>query len=71
MSTVDPYEKLATAIIVQAAEDYKKKLKCHESTVAIERFFHSHWFTKLSGGSVNPDFILKRLRREVGVYDID
>lgn len=69
MAEVDPYEKLANAIIAQAATDYRKKLRCHESTRAIENFFHSDWFVKLSGGSVDPDFILKRLRREVGIYD--
>lgn len=58
---MDPYENLANAIVIRAADDYRmtenpKELK------EIEAFFLSGWFTALTktdGGS-----ILKMLREE-------
>lgn len=43
----------------------EKKIKGIESSIkAIENFFNGAWFAQLSGGDVNPEYIMKRLRRE-------
>ena len=58
---MNPYEKLANAIILQAVKDYRmtyKEEKLHE----IERFFRSGWFGVLS--KVNPEYLIKRLQKE-------
>lgn len=60
---MEPYEKLANAIIEFAVDEYKKALKynyknpnniSYESDIAeLERFFRSEWFmvlTDLDGG---------------------
>ena len=75
MTDGDPYANLANAIVVQAAKDYMtalKKLKRSRSNKAalqevmdLERFFHSGWYGELT--SVDPDFLIRELRRKVGV----
>ena len=75
MTDGDPYSNLANAIVVQAAKDYMtalKKLKRSRSNKAalqevmdLERFFHSGWYGVLT--SVDPDFLIRELRRKVGV----
>lgn len=67
------WEALAQAIILQAAEDYRKALKGLQeepnSRILLkrkrecERFFHSEWFTVLS--KVNPEMILDGIRKEM------
>lgn len=69
----DPYENLANAIIVQAAEDYRKALKQlkknPKNTVAMsmamecERFFRSDWYEHLT--SVDGEYLINKLRQEV------
>lgn len=59
--TLDPYENLAQAIIVQAVKDYR--LTDDEQELAeIERFFRSGWFGVLS--KVDPEYLIKKLRKE-------
>ena len=71
-NNLDPYEALANAIIIQAAEDYRKTmriLKRHpDSTMAraekneLEEFFQSEWFMTLSNTSGTQ--ILRMLKAE-------
>lgn len=75
MTEGDPYSSLANAIVMQAAKDYMtalKKLKRSRSNKAalqdimdLERFFHSGWYGELT--SVDPDFLIRELRKKVGV----
>lgn len=58
---MDPYEKLANAIIMQAAKDYRNTNNPSD-IASIERFFRSDWFSALT--SVDPEFLIKRLREE-------
>ena len=69
----DPYEQLANAIVIQAADDYRialKKIKAHpkdrkaiDEAVEIERFFRSGWYSQLT--SVDGEYLIKRLQGEV------
>ena len=75
MTEGDPYSSLANAIVMQAAKDYMtalKKLKRSRSNKAalqdimdLERFFHSGLYGELT--SVDPDFLIRELRKKVGV----
>lgn len=59
--TLDPYENLANAIILQAVKDYR--LTDDEQELAeIERFFRSGWFGVLS--KVDPEYLIRQLRKE-------
>lgn len=68
----DPYEELAKAIIVQAAEDYRNALMLLKKNARIikgnrdkkdcESFFRSRWFGELTG--VDGEFLIKKLREE-------
>ena len=63
---MDPYENLANAIIVQACKDYR--LTEDEAQLKeIEQFFHSQWFSALT--SLDPDLLIKELRKEKRKYD--
>ena len=65
-ANMDPYEELANAIIVQACKDYR--LTDNEDDLKeIERFFHSEWFSVLT--SLDPDLLIKKLRKEKRQYD--
>lgn len=69
----DPYERLANAIILQAAADYRvalKKIKAHpkdrraiDEALEIESFFRSGWYQQLT--SVDGEYLIKRLQDEV------
>lgn len=63
-STISGYENLANAIIIQAAEDYRRALESdNRGTLReIERFFRSDWFIVLT--DLNPELLLKRLKQE-------
>lgn len=68
----DGYRRLANAIIITAAEDYRmvfRKLKNNPQNKAvkkelarIEDFFHSDWYKVLT--DVDGDMILRGLREE-------
>lgn len=58
---MEPYEKLANAIIMQAVKDYRSTSIPSEIN-SIERFFRSDLFSAFT--SVDPEFLIKRLREE-------
>jgi hypothetical protein len=70
---MDPYEKLANAIILQAVKDYraaKRKLKrnprnhlAQSEVDSIERFFRSDWYSCLT--EVDGEILIKKLQEEV------
>ena len=69
---MDPYEKLANAIIIQAAKDYRAALRklrrnprnhpAQAETDSIERFFRSGWYKCLT--DVDGEMVLRKLREE-------
>ena len=69
---MDPYEKLANAIVIQAAKDYRtalRKLKrnprnqlAKAAADSIERFFRSDWYKCLT--EVDGEMVLRKLREE-------
>ena len=70
---MEPYENLANAIILRAAEDYRQVLcRCKQhpekqaykqDKASIERFFHSDWFGDLT--SLEPEVLIRKLCEEV------
>ena len=64
------YEKLADAIVIRAAKDYRKALRTLKHNprnvraltdkINLERFFYSEWFTVLT--NVNAKALLTRLK---------
>ena len=70
-SVESAYRNLANAIIIQAANDYRKALdgksyyynKTPEMVIKeVERFFHSSWYRLLT--KIDGDFIIEQLHRE-------
>ena len=71
------YEKLATAIILQAVEDWRKSVKAlkkrsrcapaMEMKDECEQFFLSEWFGVLT--SVDGNMILRKLKQEEGIHE--
>lgn len=69
----DPYERLANAIILQAASDYRRNLKklkknpqnrdVMNEVLQIEKFFHSSWYQVLT--TVDGEFLIQKLRKEI------
>ena len=57
-----PYEALANAIIVQAAEDYRKVRTRKWEIDEIEKFFNSEMFAYMT--NADPRFIIENLREE-------
>ena len=57
----DPWQRLAHAIIWQAAEDYRM-LENEEDLEEIEAFFRSEWFEILT--TAEPEEIISGLRAE-------
>ena len=62
--TISGYENLANAIIIQAAEDYRKALNdsAQREQHTIERFFRSEWFGVLTG--LDPETLIRKLKQE-------
>lgn len=70
---MDPYEKLANAVILLAANDYRKELKnlkkhlgsqsALSETRRLERFFRSPWYSVLT--NVDGNYLMTRIRKEV------
>ena len=70
---MDPYEKLANAIVLLAAKDYRSALKrlkkypgdreAKAAALELERFFRSGWYSVLP--SVDGEFLIENLRKEV------
>lgn len=69
----EPFENLASAIILQAVKDYRDALKKHrkrrkyqpaiEMITEVERFFHSEWYRELT--SVDGEMLIRKLKSEV------
>lgn len=69
----DPCERLANAIILQAASDYRrdlKKLKKNpqnrevlRDVLQIEEFFRSPWYQVLT--TVDGEFLIQKLQKEI------
>ena len=69
----DPYERLANAIVIQVAEDYRAALKrikrnpknrdAVDEALQIERFFRSGWYQVLT--SVDGEYMIRRLQEEI------
>lgn len=57
----NPWERLANAIIWQAAEDYRN-LESRTELEKLDRFFHSRWFSALCG--LDAETLLARLKEE-------
>jgi hypothetical protein len=70
---MDPYEKLANAIILQAVKDWRHAmvlLRRHPNSTEgkrikydTEKFFTSKWFSCLT--EIDGDMLLQKLREEV------
>lgn len=59
--SLDPYEKLANAIILQAVEDYRNS-DYQKSWDSIEQFFRSGWFSTLT--NLDGEELIAALRKE-------
>ena len=57
----NPWERLAHAIIWQAAEDYRN-LESRTELEKLDRFFRSGWFSALCG--LDAETLLARLKEE-------
>ena len=70
---MEQYERLANAIIIQAAKDYRtaqKRLKrnprnslAQAEAESIERFFRSEWYRCLT--EVDGETLIRKLKEEV------
>lgn len=70
---MDGYERLANAIIIQAAKDYRAALRrlrrkpnikdAKAEKESIERFFRSDWFRTLT--EVDGEMLIRKLNEEV------
>lgn len=68
----DPYERLANAIILQAAEDYRRAVKkarrdpgnrdAASDVFLTEQFFRSSWYGVLT--SLDGELLIQKLREE-------
>lgn len=71
-SSMNPYESLANAIILQAVKDYRTALACLKlnpsdvkakaEAVQIEKFFRSQRYMMLS--DVDGEFLIQKIREE-------
>lgn len=69
----EPYERLANAIVLQAASDYKRDLKklkknpqnrdVMNNALQIENFFRSPWYQVLT--TVDGEFLIQKLQKEM------
>ena len=69
---MDPYEKLANAIVLLAAKDYRSALKRLKKTPRnreakaaasdLERFFRSEWYAALT--NVPGELLIQKLKEE-------
>jgi hypothetical protein len=70
---IDPYERLANAIVLQAVKDYRVALKMlaqhpyNKKALGekeeVEIFFRSVWFSTLT--NVDPEILIENLNAEV------
>ena len=67
------YTRLANAIVIQAAKDYRNALKrirvnprnsdALHTKGEVEKFFHSGFYSALT--SIDPDMLIRKLNEEV------
>ena len=70
---MNPYEKLANAIILSAVQDYREvlltlsvypySLSAQQKRRYLLQFFHSDWFCLLT--NLNPESLIEHLDKEV------
>lgn len=70
---MNPYERLANGIILQAVKDYRDALRdlrinpsysdAQRTVLDVERFFRSGWFSALT--AIDPEVLIKKLQSEV------
>ncbi|MGN0241917.1 MAG: hypothetical protein ACI4CS_09545 [Candidatus Weimeria sp.] len=70
---MDPYEKLAAAVVMQAVKDYRSALRsvrkspssrfARSQREALERFFRSEWYLLLT--DIDGEMVIERIRKEV------
>jgi len=70
---MNPYEKLANAIILRAVEDYRAALERLSSfpddrevlviESEVKQFFRSKWFSVLT--TLDPEMLIRKLNEEV------
>ena len=71
----EEYKELATAIVMQAVNDYRKALKglkakptdkeALKTKRECEKFFRSGWLLSLT--SINPQLIMDKINKEVAI----
>jgi hypothetical protein len=71
----NPFERLANAVVLQAASDYREALKRMKKDPGnmmasgevenLERFFCSGWYQALT--AVNGEYLIRRLREKAGM----
>lgn len=72
---MNPYVELANAIVIRAANDYRKVLKAYSRNSHnnfakyeienCERFFRSSWYETLT--DVDGGFLIRKLRQEASI----
>ena len=73
-SSIESYECLANAIILQAVEEYRAAIiqikenpqnnEMKNEVLRIERFFRSGWFSVLT--SIDGEYLIRMLKAEIG-----
>lgn len=58
---MDPYEELASAIVLQAVKDYRNA-ELQQDRNEIECFFRSDWFGVLT--TIDPEALIHKLKEE-------
>lgn len=63
---IDCYHALIRAIIKLACRDYVAAVKRHKTyeSKQLEEYFRSDHFALLTGGVIDPDYLISRLRRQ-------
>lgn len=70
---MEAYERLANAVVIKAAKDYRRALKklsrnhnnldAMSEIASIERFFRSGWFGVLT--TVDPEMLIRKLQERL------
>ena len=73
MANKEGYERLANAIVIQAAEDYRKALKKLNKhprddnakllVNELERFFKSQWYNELT--DISGEWLMEKIKKSV------
>lgn len=72
----DPYQNLANAIVLQAAQDWRTAYRATKRSYgtysqsswsrvySCEKFFRSAWFRALTNDNIDGELLIKQLRKE-------